>query len=449
MATQRFDIGEALDEGAFTGYRVFVFALCFALALMDGYDAQSLGAIGPAVIQSLGLSPRDFGFVFSVGGVGVLVGTLAFGMLADRFGRRSMLLASALIFGVFSIAMAWSQSGRELTIFRFISSIGLGGAVPNALALAAEYAPRRRRAAVVTLLWAALPAGGMIGSFAGAFFVTNYGWPSVYVLGGALPLAIMAIMWFALPESLAFLAATGGERGKIAAILARVKPGIAVAPDAEFHFGEKKPPGAPFKHLFTEGRAAGTVLIWTLFFMSFCSMLTIVAWSSNMVRSAGFGLGEASAALGWFNLGSLVSSVTVGALIDRFGPFRVLTFYFAAMACVIGAAGFALTAPFAVVCVAFVAVGFFTGGSNSGIMALGTLFYPVPARGTGLGWAYAWGRVGATVGPLIGGALVQGKWDAQSIYLMIGLPAVVAAVVTLVLRAARGGDIEARAPAAV
>jgi AAHS family 4-hydroxybenzoate transporter-like MFS transporter len=443
MAQQRLDTQKLIDDGRFSGYQAWIFALCFLLALLDGYDAQSLGAIGPAVIQSLHLSPAEFGTVFSLGGIGVLFGALTFGMLADRWGRRMMLVISAAIFGAFSIMMALSTSGQELTIYRFLSALGLGGAVPNALAFAAEYAPRRMRASVVTLLWAALPAGGMIGSFLAAYLIPIFGWPSVYIIGGVLPLAIGLLVFFSLPESLAFLVAMGKDRRQIVRIVARVAPRVAVGPDTEFYSNETKLPGVPVKHLFSDGRASGTILIWVLFVMSFFSMLTIVAWSSNMVRISGASVSQASAALGWYNLGSLVASVTVGALIDRFGPFRILTGYFLAMAVAIGALGFTLSAPFAVVCAMFIAVGFFTGGSNSGIMALGTLFYPVSVRGTGVGWAYAWGRIGATVGPMIGGILIQAKWDVSAVCLIIGVPAVIAAATTLALRSvrsARTGD---------
>lgn len=434
MAHQRLDTQKLIDDGRFSGYQAWIFALCFLLALLDGYDAQSLGAIGPAVIQSLHLSPAEFGTVFSIGGIGVLLGALIFGMLADRWGRKAMLVTSAAVFGAFSILMSFSTNGQELTIYRFLSSLGLGGAVPNALAFAAEYAPRRMRATVVTLLWAALPAGGMVGSFLAVYLIPNFGWSSVYLIGGVLPLAIVLLVFFSLPESLAFLVAMGRDRTQIARILSRIAPSAAVAPDTEFFSNETKLPGVPVKHLFTDGRAGGTILIWVLFIMSFCSMLTIVAWSSNMVRISGASVTQASAALGWYNLGSLVASVTVGALIDRFGPFRILTGYFLAMAVVIGALGFTLTAPFAIVCAMFVAVGFFTGGSNSGIMALGTLFYPVSVRGTGVGWAYAWGRIGSIIGPMVGGILIQAKWEVSAVCLVIGAPAVVAAVTVLVLR---------------
>jgi AAHS family 4-hydroxybenzoate transporter-like MFS transporter len=444
MTTQRLDIKQVIDDGRFSGYQVRIFALCFLLALLDGYDAQALGAIGPAVIQGLRLTPAEFGAVFSLGGIGVLVGTLVFGMLADRFGRKMMLVASAVIFGVFSIMMALSTSGQELTIYRFLSAIGLGGAVPNALALAAESSPKKMRASMVTLWWAALPAGGMAGSFLGAWLLPTFGWPSVYIVGGVLPLIIALMVLFLMPESLAFLVAMGRDRDQAARILARIAPNVAITAETEFYSNEAKLPGVPVKHLFSGGRAGGTLLLWLLFIMSFCSMLTIVAWSSNMVRASGATLAQASAALGWFNVGSLTASVTVGALIDRFGPFRILTIYFLAMAAVIGCLGFTLTGPFALACAMFVGVGFFTGGSNSGIMALGTLFYPVSVRGTGLGWAYAWGRVGATIGPMIGGLLIQGKWDVSLIYLMIGVPAVIAAATTLVLRSLRApGDGDA------
>jgi AAHS family 4-hydroxybenzoate transporter-like MFS transporter len=447
MAAESIDVKRIIDEGAFSRYQVWIFALCFLLALLDGYDSQSLGAIAPAVIPALKLQPAEFGNIFSVGAIGVVIGTLSFGMLADRFGRKAMLITSVFIYGVFTLAMAFARDGEQLMILRFISSIGLGGTVPNALSLASEYLPTRMRASFVAVLWAALPAGGVLSGFAGGWLATNYGWPSVFLLGGALPVVVALFAIVALPDSLAFLVAVGARGDKIRAILSHVSPETPIPADVRFVSNEMKPPGAPIAQLFADGRAVGTLLIWVLFFMSFCSMLSIVAWSSNMVRAAGFSVAEASSTLGWFNVGSLVASLTVGALIDRFGVFRVLGIYFLAMALVIGAVGFSLSLPFALICALYVAVGFFTGGSNSGIIALGTLFYPVPSRGTGIGWAYALGRAGSFVGPLVGGWVVQAKWDATSVFAMIAAPALVALATTLVLKAAHGGAIAERAPA--
>ena len=433
MSEKSIDLQSVLDEGKFGALRIFVFAVCFLILLLDGYDTQALGAIAPAVMRDLQLSPKEFGLVFGLGGAGVLTGAITFGTLGDIYGRKLLLTVSLAIFGGFSILMATATSGTELTIYRVLSSVGLGGAVPNVLALASEYTPKRMRAASVTILWSALPAGGIVGSFASAWLTPAFGWHSVYIFGGVLPLIVAVVMILSMPESVVFLAAKG-QAERVRAIVRKLRPELTLSNETDLNPIEQvKKHNAPIAKIFQDGRTFGTVTLWILFFMSFCSILTIVAWSTNLVASVGFTQPQASGVLGWFNFGSLVASVSVGALIDRFGATRILPIYFVAMSAAIMGLGFTMTGPYAVVAAAFVVVGFFAGGSNSGMMALCALFYPATMRSTGLGWSYGWGRVGAMTGPFIGGLIVAMKWEVASFYIALGVPAAIAAFAALFL----------------
>lgn len=442
MLKKSIDLQTVLDEGKFGALRIFVFAVCFLILLLDGYDVQALGAIAPAVMRDLQLSPKEFGLVFGLGGAGVLIGAITFGTLGDVYGRKVLLLVCLAIFGGFSVCMATAISGTELTIYRVLSSIGLGGAVPNVIALASEYTPKRMRASSVTILWAALPTGGIVGSFASAWLTPAFGWPSVYIVGGLMPLVVAVVMILSMPESVVFLAAKGHAE-RVRAIIRRLRPELALSDETDVNPIEHvKRQSAPIAKIFQDGRTFGTVTLWVLFFMSFFSILTIVAWSTNLVASAGYTQPQASGVLGWFNFGSLVASVTVGALIDRFGATRILPIYFVATSATIMGIGFTLTGPYAVVAAAFVVAGFFAGGSNSGIMALCALFYPATMRSTGLGCSYGWGRVGAMSGPLIAGLIVAMKWEVASFYIALGVPAAIAAFATLFLtRSAKAASV--------
>src|SRR5258708_2033190 len=208
-----------IDERPLSPLQIRIFVLGALVILFDGANTISISVAAPSIAAALGLQIGAFGPIFSAGQAGLLVGALALGPLADRWGRKSLVIASTALFGVFSLLTAWAGSFDQLFAFRLLAGIGLGGAAPNVVALASEYAPRRIRSALVTLLWAAFPLGGVVMGLAGA---GSFDWRVIFYMGGAAPLAISLLLAASLPESPAFLIARGIHLPRAARSISRL-----------------------------------------------------------------------------------------------------------------------------------------------------------------------------------------------------------------------------------
>jgi MFS transporter, AAHS family, 4-hydroxybenzoate transporter len=432
---QRIDTKKLIDDHPFGAYQVWIFLLCFLAATVDGYDVQVIGVALPGIRESLHIQPATIGVILTAGQIGVLLGAFCLGPVADRIGRKRMLIATALIFGVFSFLTAYATSVSELVALRVLAGFGMGGIVPAAMAYGAEYAPHRLRATITTLVWMALPVGGMIAGFSAIYLVPTYGWQSLFVVAGVMPVVLAVLLAVLMPESLAFLSTRGGDQAVMRSIALRIAPRLEAAPDAEFYAIEEKLPGVPLKHLFTDGRGVGTILLWAMFFLSFFLMIFCVSWIPTFVRTASGSTTASGSSLMAWNIGSLIATAAIGQLIDRLGYYRILPAAFVAIAVAAWGLGAALTAPVVTVVALVGVLGFFTGGANSGLMALVSNSYPVAIRSTGVGAAYSLGgRTGALIGPMLGGVLLQYQWTAGSICMVMGTPMLLGTLVLLLLQ---------------
>jgi len=432
---QRIDTKKLIDENPFGAYQIWVFLLCFLAATVDGYDVQVIGVAVPGLRDSLHLEPATIGVFLTAGQIGVMLGAFCLGPVADRIGRKRMLIATALIFGFFSFLTAFVTNLTELVALRLLSGLGMGGIVPAAMSYGSEYAPRRLRATITTLVWMALPVGGMIAGFSSILLLPAFGWPSLFVVAGVLPLVLVILLAISMPESLTFLSTRGGDQAAMRRIAQRIAPQMHVAPDAVFFASEEKLPGVPLKHLFTEGRALGTILLWIIFFLSFFLMIFCVSWIPTFVRNASGSTTAAGTSLMAWNIGSLIATAAIGQAIDRLGYYRILPAGFILIAVAAWVLGAQLAAPVAMVVVLVGVLGFFTGGSNSGLMALASNSYPVAIRSTGVGAAYSLGgRTGALMGPMLGGILLQYHFSPGVICAVMGSPMLLGALVLLFLQ---------------
>jgi len=286
-ARSTFD--EILDAPEAKRLRAVVVLLCAAVATLDGFDLQSIALAAPAIAQDWGVGAAAFGAVFGVGLFGTLVGAFLLGRLSDRFGRRRILLISVVMFAVCSLATPLVGSVGALVAIRFLTGIGLGGALPSAIALTSEYTPRRSRGAVVGLMFCGYPAGGVLAGILSAPLIPAFGWSVVFVIGGVLPLLLLPALWRSVPESAQFLTATGDLVG-----LRRVLHRLGSPVDASRLEAERAPDQSPVVRLFTEGRAAGTLLIWTTMVMALLLAYLLVNWIPLVTGAAG-AIGSATA----------------------------------------------------------------------------------------------------------------------------------------------------------
>jgi MFS transporter, AAHS family, 4-hydroxybenzoate transporter len=424
------NVMELIDSQRLSGAQVGIVVLCGLIAMFDGLDLQAIGLAAPAMAAALHIAPRALASVFSAALAGLALGAFGLGLAADRIGRKRVLIGSTVCFGVFTLCTAFASSLNELLLFRLCTGIGLGGAMPSFISLGAEYVPRRVRATVVSALWTGFPIGGVIGGLLASRLIPQWGWPSIFWVGGALPLVLAAVLWFVLPESIGFLVSRNASPQHIARLLARVCPGINPGIKGRFVLGEAHAASVPVRQLFDAGRGVGTILLWVSFFIVFMMLVTNSAWSPTLLRVQGIEVAQSAIAMATFNLGSVIGTSLAGWLIARLGVVGVLPLSCIGGAVAMGSVGYAA---YSVLLVTFLEglFGLFLGCASSGLIVLAALFYPTAIRSTGVGWSMGMGRIGSFVGPLVVGALVGQSWRIDSIFVAVGVPALVSALTTL------------------
>jgi AAHS family 4-hydroxybenzoate transporter-like MFS transporter len=419
MAERVFDVVALIETRPIGRGQWTVIGLCALVAMLDGLDLQSIGLAAPAMAAQLHIAPPAFGLVFSAALAGLALGAFLLGPLADRVGRKRVLVGAAFCFGFFTLATAYAGNRPELLVCRFLAGIGLGGAMPSFIALASEYVPKARRAAVVSLLWAGFPLGGVIGGILGSWIIPAYGWPSIFLIGGALPVLLSVILALALPESVSFLVTAGKPADQIGRTLRRIFPDLSLADETRFELIKQTAPQATVLELFSAGRATGTLLLWASFFFTFMILVTNSSWSPILLRRVGIAPEHSALALALFNFGSLFGSAAAGWLLNRFGTLRVLPPTLALGALAYAMVGWSAPSLDAVM-MAEGLFGLLLGCASSGLIALSAITYPVAIRSTGVGWATGIGRLGSFLGPLVVGQMVGAQWDARTIFATVG-----------------------------
>lgn len=426
------NIPDFINRNRMSGFQMLIVALCSLVILLDGFDTQAISFVVPLLAPHLGVKIADFGPIFGAGLFGLTIGALFLGPFADRFGRKIMIILSVLIFGIFALATIWVETFGQLLLVRFLAGLGLGAAMPNVIAMTSEYAPVRLRATLVAGTFAAFPLGAVIGGALSAKFVPVYGWQVVFLGGGILPLIFAALLIFMLPESIRFLVHRGNAQARIAEILGRIDPAHKPVGQEQFVTGEARLSGMPVVELFREGRAAMTLLLWVPYFTDLLMLFFMYSWLPSLMGKAGLPISEAIFATVLFNLGGVVGALVQGGLIDRFGYFRVLGVAYVIAAACFAAVGY-LAVPSAILLVVIALGGACAIGAQCGANALATSLYPTSIRATGLGWALGIGRIGSIVGPVVGGVLISMNWSNKDLFLISGLPGLLAALAIILL----------------
>ena len=427
------NITSLIDTGKITQFQVMVIALCAAVAFLDGIDSQSIAVGAPLIAAKLALPPGALGPIFSSALLGGTIGALTFGPLGDKFGRKGILTLATALFGVFTFLTAHVTSYENLLATRFLAGLGLGGATPCFISLACEYAPKRWRARVASLIWAAFPLGGISGGFLNAFILNTYGWETMFHLGGVLPLLVSGALLVWLPESLRFLIARNAATERVRRIVQRIRPDIE--PVNNYVADEEIVHGVPLARLFTDGRGLPTLLLWVSFFMSFGPLAITVFWLPQLLREYGIGVAQASLLISVHGIGALIGIASAGRLIERFGFLPVLLPAFLIGAAVTSSLGYAASSLPATVVVLFCA-GCFVGMAASGSIALATLIYPTAIRSSGVGWSMGMGRLGQMFTPLAAAAMATAGLSGQSIFNVFGIAPLLGAAAVIALRTA-------------
>jgi AAHS family 4-hydroxybenzoate transporter-like MFS transporter len=421
------DVRQFIDDQPLSRYQLLVALMCGALVFMDGFDAQAMGFVAPALMAQLHITRAALGPVISMGLFGMMIGALVGGPVADYFGRKPVLVACSFAFGTFTLLTSTADSLQSLTIFRFLTGLGLGGAMPNAISLTSEYMPKRLRATAVTIMFSGFSLGAAVGGFVAAALISRYGWQSVFVVGGIFPIVIGAIAFVALPESIRFLLLKGGDRAKVTRYLSRIAPQSAPFGDVSIGIDEHKSKGFVVTQLFKERRGPVTLLLWVMFFMNLLDLYFLNSWLPTVMNDDGIPLQTAIIITTLFQIGGAVGAVLLGRLIDRLLSFKILAWtYLSAAACIflIGEAG----ASIGLLVITVFAAGVCVVGGQTSANALAAEFYPTAMRSTGVGWALGIGRIGSIIGPTLGGILLSGAAQTRQVFWLAAIPVLIATV---------------------
>lgn len=445
-AAALIDVPQWIDRQKLSRLQILVAIVCGVAVMLDGFDAQIIGFVAPALIAEFKVPPQALARIFSAGLFGILVGCLVLAPLADWVGRRWIMIVSVFVFALATLATAWVSDLDQLLALRFITGIGLGACMPNALALTSEYAPTRMRGALTAWMFTGFSVGAFLGGILAAQIIPVLGWRSVFIIGGVLPLALCVVMIFALPESVRHLAAHNADPSRIAAILSRIHADPLVTREARFIISEQHAPGFTLPHLFKDGRAGGTILLWVMFFLMLFDVFLLASWTPTVLSGAGLSREQAVYAGAAQQAGSVVATLLLGPLFDKIGFYRTLVPLLFAASVGVVVIGLAGTNVALVDTAAFFAGAGVMGGQTSLIVLAGA-FYPTFIRATGVGWGLGIGRIGAIVGPLVGGAMLAAQWRPDQIFQMAAIPPVIVAVLLILMSRMAAVEKRVAAPA--
>jgi AAHS family 4-hydroxybenzoate transporter-like MFS transporter len=400
-------LSHALDEGRWTWFQKRAGVLAILAVVLDGFDIQLIGVAIPALMEAWSLPREAFVAVLGLGLVAMSVGTAVSGWLGDRIGRKTTLITSMVLFGLGTLGSAMAGGMGLFLAGRLVASIGLGGAMPSAVALLSEFTPVRRRSFMVTFGMICTPVGGVMAGLVAAWLLPSQGWPALFVVGGVLPLVLAMVIAIALPESPQFLATKPGRRRQLERIAGRLGAEIRddVAPPLT---GAGSVAKEGYRALLSSGERATSLLLWFQFAGVLTAAFTVFNWLPVFSVSRGLDMAAAGTLLAAFNFGGMGGALVGALLIDRRGS-RGLTVIFGAggaLACLLALAAFRAGAPMPVLVATLALAGLFIAGLQPMLFAIAANAYPVSRRSTGVGAALAIGRVGAIASSFIGAVLV-------------------------------------------
>ena len=431
-------VGKSLDVQSFINqqplsrYQWRVVLLCFLIVFLDGLDTAAMGFIAPALSQEWGIDRASLGPVMSAALIGMVFGALGSGPLADRFGRKGVLVGAVLVFGGFSLASAYATNVDQLLVLRFLTGLGLGAGMPNATTLLSEYTPERLKSLLVTSMFCGFNLGMAGGGFISAKMIPAYGWHSLLVIGGVLPLLLALVLMVWLPESARFLVVRNRGTDKIRKTLSPIAPQV-VAEAGSFSVPEQKAVAARsvFAVIFSGTYGLGTMLLWLTYFMGLVIVYLLTSWLPTLMRDSGASMEQAAFIGALFQFGGVLSAVAVGWAMDRYNPHKVIgTFYLLAgvFAYAVGQSLGNITVLATLVLIA----GMCVNGAQSAMPSLAARFYPTQGRATGVSWMLGIGRFGAILGAWSGATLLGLGWNFEQVLTALLVPAGLATVGVIV-----------------
>ncbi|SFN31966.1 MFS transporter, AAHS family, 4-hydroxybenzoate transporter [Candidatus Pantoea varia] len=429
-SVEAVDVRQLINQQELSHWQKRLIALCFIVVALDGMDIAIMGFIAPTLKAAWGVTNHQLGVAISAALIGLALGAMVAGPLADRYGRRMMIILSVFFFGLWTLATALAQNIEQMMLFRFLTGLGLGAAMPNVGTLVAEYAPERRRAFLITVVFCGFTFGAASGGFAASWLLPRYHWHSVLLLGGILPLLMLPFLIRGLPESVRFLISRGAPAERIHAILDRMMPG-KTRPDCAFHAPEATvPAGSAIGTVLSRRYLFGSTMLWGGYFMGLFMVYLIGSWLPSLVNTLGMSVTEAAIITAMYQAGGTLGSLFAGWMMDRFNANLALAAIYGCGGLFIVALGFSPAEVGMMSTIAFCS-GFCFNGANTGMNALSASYYPTHARATGSSWMHGVGRIGAILSAFVGAEMMSLGWSFSLIFLLLAIPAVITTLMLL------------------
>lgn len=431
-----YSIPELIDSTRLSAFQWRVFGLCFFVAILDGFDTQAIAFTGPSIIQAFGLGAGALAPILTAGIVGMVLGAMALGLMGDKFGRRPTIIGSVALFGVASLATAFAQTTEQILVLRFIAGLGMGGATPVVLSLAAEYGSAKHRGTIMTTVLLGLPAGAILGGLLAAKMLPSIGWQGIFAVGGIVPLALVVVLIFALPESLYFLTRHRPvtRRKKIERIVATITKS-QISPNSIFNVPEMDVK-TRVTSLFSGGLARNTFGIWTIYLFNWVAWFMFLSWLPTVLKATGLPAEQAPMGTVAVNAVFVVCAIPLSIMLPKINIRLLLLalFLFGIFLCLgLANSGNNWTLVFILAGCAGLGI----GGQQIVLNYMVAQAYPTALRATATGWAIALGRVGAIIGSASGGWFLEHGGPA-GYYSALIVPLVIAAAGLLIIRTQPG-----------
>ena len=430
---QTIRIDDLVDGQKIRGFNLNLLFWSVLVLFVDAYDITVMPFAMPTMSKLWHVDAGYQGYVLTAILIGMQVGSPLLGSIGDRYGRKVAILLGSVIYGVSTLAVIWLHGYWATIVLRFCTGFGIGALLPNAIALSCELSPQRLRATLVVLMFAGGALGSSTPGFVAAWILPTFGWPVLFLVGGVVPLLVALCLYFALPESVKFLANRPERRGELLATARRMRRDLTLGEDTQFESTVRSRPGGGLglKQIFGSGFRWITPLLWVCFSTTLMTNYFLNSWMPTLFNTAGLTPEHAALASSLYLIGGAVGGVLISLLLDRFG-FVVIAALFVCASPAIAAIGASSVSYGELVALATFA-GLCVLGAQFGHIAAAGLLYPTQLRSKGVGWALAIGRCGAIAGPLLGGQLIKRGLPMQQLFLAASAPMVVGAVAAVML----------------
>ena len=417
-----------IEKTKFNKFHLMLLFWGIVLMIFDGFDLVIYGAVVPSIMEDWEISAFQAGRFGSYALFGMMLGALIFGTLADIIGRKNIILLCVSIFSLFMLLSGLAPTPEMFGMFRFITGLGLGGMMPNVIGLIGEYSPKGLRSRMIATIMTGFSLGGVLVAFLSMFMIPNFGWESVFFFG-ALPILFVPFLAKSLPDSVGTLI-NNNDFKEIQKIFVKLNADYKPSENETFVLNKQNENSSPVKNLLIKKRALLTVMIWITYAMSLLMLYGLNTWLPKFMTEAGFPLGSSLSFLLTLNVGATVGSILMGWVADQWGVGKSLILFFLVAFVTITSLGYAMNMTILYILVAV--AGAATVGTQNLTHSYTSQFYPVTIRSTALGWALGVGRIGAILGPIIGGILLASGLTLQLNFIVFASPGVIAALAVVI-----------------